>query len=495
MSDESPMYNFKTDPFDHQLEACKTLFNNPYFGVFDEMGTGKSKVMVDVAGARFLRGKINLLIVICPKGLIQNWANPRTGEIVKHMSEDIPVKVISSDRKPLAAYINGPDLTCDELLVLVTNYESLRNEDNLNILKLFAEMRMPMIVFDESTKVKTHNAQVTKAALDLVWLNEKEGESRIPYRYVLTGTPIAKNPLDFWSQFRLLNPAILHNYSYYGFKNRFATVNTWGGFSSITDWVDLDDLREWTEPFYIRRLKKDCLDLPDKVYTNRSVPMTDSQFKHYTEMAEEAIACLEDVEVEAPVVITKLLKMSQIAAGFIIDDSRVPWDLSEAKITELHDVLAEGEKTIIYCRFIHEINKVRRALEEKNIESVAIYGDVGVEERNDAVVEFQTIPTTQVIICQVRTGGIGITLTAATQVVYMSNDYSWEVRAQSEDRAHRAGQTNKVTYIDMQAVTPDGGETIDHIILDAVMAKKELASEVLGDKVDLIERIRESLAA
>ena len=489
MCREMPKYEYKTEPFNHQVIGARTLYTRPYFGVFDEMGLGKSKMLIDTMCALYEQDEINFCLIVCPNTLKSNWGNPDTGELSKHSPDRVKMRVVTKDSQPLANELEASDLYYDGLLVIIVNYEALRNIVTRDILIQFMDTRDGMMILDESTRIKSHVAQQTKAVMQIAYSEYKPRARRFveraKRRYILTGTPIAKNPLDFWQQFEFLHPMIL-NCNYTKFKYNHAIMTNQGGFNQITGWRNLSRLNKMVDEYSIRRLKVNCLDLPDKLYMRLEVKLSPDQLRHYHELKEHAMTVINDTAVSATVVVTQLLKLSQVTAGFVNDGEGNPQYIGSDKINALVSVLENDQKTIVYCRFTAEINIVEQHLNNKGIKTRVIAGSVSEKDRYEAVQDFQTDKTVQVIICQVRTGGVGLTLTAATQVVYMTNEYSWEVRAQSEDRAHRAGQTKNVTYVDILATGERGGMTIDHKVLEAVMDKKNLAEIVLRDKENLL---------
>ena len=304
------------------------------------------------------------------------------------------------------------------------------------------------------------------------------------YRRILTGTPVTAGPIDIYTQMSFLSDNILQS-SFYGFRNRYCvlrrrTINM-RTFDEIVDYQNLDELQDILKPYSYRVTKAECLDLPDKVYTKREIEMTPKQKKVYDILKRKAyIELSEEKSVTAPLVITRLLRLQQIMCGFVkYDDGREEEiDKVNPRITELLQVLEETEGQAIiwsnYTRSIHDIeNAIKKHLPNKTC--ATYYGDTKSEDRQEIVTEFQA-GKIDYFIGQPRTGGYGLTLTNATTVIYYANSYDLEVRLQSEDRPHRIGQTNKVTYIDF--VTP---KTIDEKIFEALRNKKSLADSITGD--------------
>ena len=333
-----------------------------------------------------------------------------------------------------------------------------------------------MVVIDESSTIKHKTARRTKNLLKIA--------NMAKYRRILTGTPVTAGPIDIYTQMSFLSDNILQS-SFYGFRNRYCvlrrrTINM-RTFDEIVDYQNLDELQDILKPYSYRVTKAECLDLPDKVYTKREIEMTPKQKKVYDILKRKAyIELSEEKSVTAPLVITRLLRLQQIMCGFVkYDDGREEEiDKVNPRITELLQVLEETEGQAIiwsnYTRSIHDIeNAIKKHLPNKTC--ATYYGDTKSEDRQEIVTEFQA-GKIDYFIGQPRTGGYGLTLTNATTVIYYANSYDLEVRLQSEDRPHRIGQTNKVTYIDF--VTP---KTIDEKIFEALRNKKSLADSITGD--------------
>ena len=252
-------------------------------------------------------------------------------------------------------------------------------------------------------------------------------------------------------------------------------------FQHIVKYQRLDELQEKVKNFSTRVLKSECLDLPEKLYTKRTVAMTPEQLKAYVEMKKSALTFLEDNKMmTAATVLTQLIRLHQITCGHVKTDDGEVQPIKNNRIQELLNVLEETDgKVIIWAVYRHDIQAIERKLGEiYGKESVATYyGDTKDNLRQSIVDRFMdSNDDLRFFVGNPKTGGYGLTLTSSHTVVYYSNDYSLEVRLQSEDRAHRIGQTSKVTYVDLMAE-----HTIDEKIVKALNAKIDLASQVMGE--------------
>jgi len=473
-------YEFETKPFDHQLSVIRDSWSEKYFALFMEMGTGKTKVVIDTMGILYEEEKINAALVIAPKGVFDNWVRK---EIPVHLPKRIARNIVrwqpnitQKFQDELEPFVLDP---FDGIKLFVMNVEAFSTTKGLQIAKVFLKKNPKnMVIVDESTTIKNRKASRTKNIIALQNLSE--------YRRILTGSPVTKSPMDLFSQCEFLTPKCLGFNSYYAFQGRYANVQQRAmghrSFNQIVGYRKLDELNLKLDQFSNRILKEDCLDLPPKLYIRRDVPLTMEQAKLYKQMKKLALAKLENGELATTAsVLTQIMRLQQICCGFLKPDDGEIQPLDNNRIDELLSIIEETQgKAIIWASYTHDIKKIRDTLaEEYGEESVACYyGETPQDERQDIVDKFQEPDNPlRFFVGQPRTGGYGITLTAANTVIYYSNSYDLEIRLQSEDRAHRIGQTNKVTYIDL--VSPD---TIDEKILIALKSKIDIAGQVLGEQ-------------
>jgi len=471
-------YKFKTKPYEHQLEALKRSWNKREYAYFMEMGTGKSKVLIDNIALLYDKGGINAAIIVAPKGVYRNWSGK---EIPAHMPDHVerdvavwnPAPTVKQKTELMKLFEVSP-----ELKILIINVEAFSTKKGVAFVEKFILAHNTLIAVDESTTIKNPKAQRTKNLLKLA-LNTK-------YRRILTGFPVTQSPLDLYSQSAFLSTQLLGYSSFYSFQNRYAKViNRSMGqrtFRQVVGYQNLEELTDNVNEFSYRVLKKECLDLPDKVYQRREVELTPEQKKVYKQLKDYAIAQLESSElVSVTSVLTQILRLHQVVCGFVKHDQGDEVEIKNNRLDSLLDVLAETQgKVIIWANYQYDIKRILKTLQDTvGTEAVATYyGETLDEDRQQIIKSFQDpdSPLTY-LISNVQTGGYGITLTEASTVIYYSNNYDLEKRLQSEDRAHRIGQTNKVTYIDLVAKG-----TVDEKIVKALRNKLDLAQEVLGDE-------------
>ena len=473
------MYKFKTEPYEHQKDALKKCYDKEAFAIFAEMGTGKTKIALDNACILYNRGKIDRLLVVAPKGAYMTWFDQ---EIPTHVPDYIEKNVViwkQSTSQKYMAELRSMMNNNFELKIMIMNVEAFSSKKGVDFARLFLIGRSMMIV-DESTTIKNPKAKRTKAILDLA------NETR--YRRILTGSPVTNSPLDLWAQMDFLDPYILGQSSYYAFRTRYAVVieaTAAGGthtYQKIIKFKNLKELGELVAPHSYRILKKDCLDLPDKVYTKRYVELTDDQKKAYAQMKENALARLNGESVTAFNVLTQLIRLHQITCGHMATDSDDIIDIKSNRLDELMQILGETSgKVIIWANYIYDIESIKKAVKKEfgDDSYCTYYGATPTEDRQKCINKFQD-PDSKLrfFIGNTQTGGYGITLTEASTVIYYSNNYDLEKRIQSEDRAHRIGQKNKVLYIDLVAKG-----TVDVKIIRSLRNKVNIAKEISGEEL------------
>ena len=469
-------YKFKTKPYKHQLTALEKSVDEKEYGYFMEMGTGKSKVLVDNMAILYDKGKINGALIIAPKGVYNNWYSQ---EIPTHLASHIKPKMVmwtASASKAKEKEYQTLFETGFDLHVLIMNVEAFSTKKGTEFAFKFLRSHKTLMVVDESTTIKTPTSKRTKSILTL--------GKHAAYRRILTGSPVTKSPLDLYSQCAFLDEELLGHVSYYAFRNRYAHMveRNFGGrrVQIVGSYKRLDELEEILKEFSYRVLKEDCLDLPEKIYIKRNVELTDEQTKAYATMKSAALAALNGKLATAPHVLTQMMRLHQITCGHLKNDDGTTTELKNNRLDELLDLLDETEgKAIIWANYIHDIEHITKAIKKKYGDDsiVQYYGAIDTKQRQEGIKKFQDPNSpARFFIGNPQTGGYGITLTAANTVVYYSNGYDLEKRLQSEDRAHRIGQKKSVTYVDFIAE-----KTVDEKIVKALRKKINIASEILGD--------------
>ena len=470
-------YKFKTKPYAHQLTALEKSWNRETYAYFMEMGTGKTKVLIDNLAMLYDKGKVNGALIIAPKGVIGTWYNQEIPTHLPNHIEKVSILWQSNINKKQLEKLESLFEVEESLHILIMNVEALSTTKGADFARKFLSCHETLMAIDESTTIKNPRAKRTKNIIKLAEISK--------YRRIMTGSPVTKNPLDLYSQCEFLNPYLLDFTSYYAFRNRYAqmkTIHVQGRAIQVVDkFQNLGELSNQLKGFSYRVLKEDCLDLPDKIYMKRQINLTPDQRKLYEQMRKEALATLNGKRVTTVNALTQLMRLHQITCGHFTADDGTTQKISNNRIDELMDVLEETEgKAIIWAHYQYDITNIIKEVTKVHGPGsiVDYYGLTPQEERQGNIKKFQQDNKCRFIVGTPQTGGYGITLTAANTVIYYSNGYDLEKRLQSEDRAHRIGQKKSVTYVDILA-----DETVDEKIVKSLRKKINIASEVLGEEL------------
>jgi Superfamily II DNA/RNA helicases, SNF2 family len=479
------MYTSRTTAHAHQIEALNRLRARPdTFALLMGTGTGKTKVVLDEWGERV--SEIPNLLVVAPAGSYANWYLDRSpeepSEATKHLDPALRKDML------LHHWNSGGGVGWKETTkaflkersrprMFVVNVEALSSVDRMvTACQTFLTSAPTLVCVDESSRIKGHNTLRTKAVMKLGGLAAS--------RRIATGLVTPQSPMDLWSQFAFLNPAILGCRTFAGFRSTYAITRKehfpgarWP-VEIIVGFRNLDQLAKRIEPYSYRVHKEDCLDLPEKVYTTRDVALSDEQSKAYRELKEFATTKLEaEAHVTATSVITQILRLHQLLCGHLVDEQGIVHELSEQRTSALLDVLAEHDgKAVIWVSYEHSLKKLYARLEkEYGPGCVAAFWGGNRSERLDDETRFKTDPNCRFMLATPGAGGMGNTWIVADLVIYFSNSYDLEQRVQSEDRTHRMGQSKSVTYVDLVA-----RGTVDEKILQALRAKINLSAQITG---------------
>ena len=471
-------YKFKTKPYGHQITALEKSWNKEVFAYFMEMGTGKSKVLIDNISMLYDKGKINGALIVAPKGVYQNWYD---SEIPTHMASHVDKTVVlwkAMINQKQQMELNKLFKSDEKLHILCMNVESLSTKKGLEFAAKFLSCHNTLMAIDESTTIKNPDAKRTKNIVSL--------GKHAKYRRILTGSPVTKSPLDLYKQCEFLDEYLLDYSSYYAFRTRYAVMRSanFGGRSVqiVVGYKNLPELSNKLESFSYRCLKEDCLDLPDYTYTKRVIQLTPEQKKLYQQMKVLALAEMEGKQMTTQSAMVQLMRLHQITCGHFTSDDGTIKSIKNERIEALIDILDEVEnKAVVWAHYRHDIDAIVSAVEKQfgKDSYVTYYGDTTNEERQNAIKQIQD-PNSKVrfIIGTPQTGGYGITLTGANVMVYYANGYDYEKRIQSEARINRAGQTRKMTYVDIIAE-----DTVDDKIVKALRGKMNIASKITGDEL------------
>ena len=462
-------YQYKTNPYEHQRQALIKGADKHLYAYFMEMGTGKTKVSIDNACYLYKENKINVVLVVAPNSVYRNWQD----EINTHSPVDTAIHIHKVNKKFVRE--------SNKLTFFLINIEAFSRTSGIKAVQDIIDEYHDtmMVIVDEATTIKNRSAKRTKALTKIC--------KPIAFKRILTGSPVTKSPLDLFSQCNFLNPELLGYSNYYAFRARFCVMKTIGvggtgrQISLPLYFHNLDELEKKLKSFSFRVKKKECLDLPDKVYTKRYVDLKGDQKQAYDSLKLYARTIFEDQEASYTNKLTEIIKLHQVCCGYVVSDEGVKKELSNPKLDELINIIEETDgKIIIWANYVHSLETIIKLLQDKygSMSVVSIYGDVPVEARSSAVKNFQENKNVRFFVGNPVTGGYGLNLTKASTVIYYSNSYDLEVRQQSEDRAHRIGQKNNVTYIDLIV-----RNTIDEFIIKALNKKIKISAQTLGEEV------------
>lgn len=439
------------------------------FGFLFEMGCGKTLTAIATLGTVYKLGNIEKVLIIAPTSVCSVWPK----EFEDYADFKSVLKVLLGDKnKRLKALSDLENFPFKALKVAVINYESTWREE---IFEALYKWNADMIICDESQRIKTHDAEQSKAV-------HKLGD-QARYKLILSGTPVQNNAIDLYSQYRFLDPTVFGT-NFYQFRNRYAIM---GGFNrhQIVGYRDLDQLIQKEHSIAYRVTKNEALGLPEQTFLERRIIMSAKEKNIYDRIRRESFTELDDrgqVTVTTTTVLTKLLRLQQFTGGFLIADGQDKVELvSKGKLNALEEIIDDyvvdaRKKLVIFARFRPEIDLIGQMLKKKKIRYGEIYGDVKLEARGDIVKDFQTNKDTKVFLAQIDTAGLGITLTAADTCVYYSVNFNYAAYSQSLARIHRIGQKNTCTYIHL---ITEG--TVDETILKALAKKEDLAKTIVDE--------------
>lgn len=450
-------YSPKTKPYPHQVEAIEYVTNRVNVSLFDEQGLGKTKIVIEALCNNMEQAIIDGALIICKKSLIENWKD----EIETHSHLKYIVLRGSANEKGLKfmGYSH----------FYIINYESVIGE--VERLIMFLKIRKMAIVLDESHKIKNPDAKTTEAILELKDLAKK--------RIIISGTPIANKPLDLWTQFYFLDNGTLLGSDYNEFKKTYS--------------IDLkdDNLHEQKEKFNklreiilsnsIRRLKKDVLELPEKIYIDKYVQIDGQQKRIYDILKGELYIEITNINGgkiidESEEILKKLLRLAQIASNpFLIDKA---YNETPAKFpvldTLIENIIMQKEKVIVWSCFVDNIRILYKRY--KRFGSLMLYGDIPIEKRNEIVKQFKNDKEFMVLIANPAAAREGLTLTSANNAIYLDRNFNLVDYLQSQDRIHRISQTKECKIYKLIAK-----DTIDEYIDEIIYKKHKLAEYVQGD--------------
>jgi len=430
------------------------------------MGVGKTKIVIDLAEIMFDLGLLKRVLVVAPLSVVDAWDR----ELDAHASKSVWSCLLGDRQKRIEA-LNILNAFPSKAHFFIINYDGIPViEDYL------AAQKFDMVVLDESTAIKNRTTRRAQTIHRLF--------SHAPYKLILSGNPIPKSPAEIFSQYEFVDPGIFGD-NYFGFVRRYFTVDHFNNVRGFRSSQAKKEFHDKLHSIAFRKRKEECLSLPPKIFQDRYVELSDEQRRIYDRLKEEAIAAYRDKTVAAPVLITKILRLSQICGGnFPSEDGSTVPIRPNPKIDELISILDEipsSSQVVVWARFQAEIQTIAARLDEEGITYTTFYGETSYKDRLKAAEDFQS-KKVRVFVGNPATAGKGVNfLVGATNVIYYSLDYSFENYVQSMDRTHRPGTVgDKVLYIHLLA-----RDTIDEQVLAVLRENKSVSEAILARKITL----------
>lgn len=454
-----PHMLIKTTPYQHQCEAFSFCLQQPHTALFMEQGTGKTLVAIAYIGHLFAKKKIKSALIICPTTILSVWEQ----ELEKHANYPYKATILDGGAKKASKLLTQLQPFTDEWInIIIVNYELVRSINGY-----LAGLDIDFILCDESHRIKNPKAKISK-------FMHRFGKGA-KHRMILTGTPVSQSPLDLWSQYQFLDPNIF-KLSWWNFMRRYARM---GGYKNkqIIGCKRLPELTQTAHKISYRVRKQDALELPPEVDLYRYSELSSTLMRQYKELQDEWKLTSQDYKVTIRNKLGQLLKLTQFTNGFIRDSQGNYQQIHDIKLRMLMEVIEATEgKIVVFCRFLRELDTIAQALEKAGYHYVRIQGSVKKSLRVVVKDQFQTDPNIKVMLAQIKTAGEGITLHAASTMVFYSLNYSHIDHQQCRSRIHRIGQEQKCTYVYLLI-----RGTIDERIKDILDRKGNVATLSVDD--------------
>lgn len=459
------------EPYQFQKEVLDISRDKHEFAWFLETGTGKTIISIENMKYLYEKGEIRATLITAPKTVIKSvWIK----ELDNYPEINCQIftwigDLIQSDRMTLGRALKLNDDPTTHLWIFLVNTEAFSHKRVLPLIHSILRKWRTLWIIDQSTMIKSPTALRTKNVLSLSHLAE--------YKRILSGFPVLKSPEDLFTQIQFLGPQLIPQKSFYGFRGEFCILRQLDNRVSIVTGVqNIPQLQKLIEPFSIRRLKKDCLDLPDKIRTVRYVEMTRDQKKYYQELKEQGYTTLQntDQKIFVTTFLTQLIKLHQIANG-ILGNTFIDTNKDSLIIDLLKEELAY-EPVIIWSCYVHSINHIAAILTDSEISARTLYGETSPDKRAEYIDGFNN-QKFQVLVANPSVAKFGLNLTVSSYAIYYNNSLKLEDRLESEDRIHRIGQNRHAVYVDL--VTED---TMEQKLLELLDKKQMLGATILGDE-------------
>lgn len=467
-------FNFKTKPFQHQIEGFNFGLNHDRWLLADEQGLGKTKQVIDIAVAKKQQFGFKHCLIVCGvNGLKWNWQR----EVATHSNQSAWILgqkvrkdgsiVVGSTQDKLNDLVNLPDS-----YFLITNVETLRDKQVVDkIRELCDNETIGLVAVDEVHKCKNHTSQQGKGILKI---NAK-------VKIAMTGTPVMNNPLDLYVILKWLG---YEKHSNYSFKNHYCVMGGYGGYE-IVSYKNMDELQDRLDKIMLRRLKKDVLDLPEKLFVNEYVEMTAKQSIIYKEVANDVKMNVDKITASANP-LSMLTRLRQATGYTGILSSEIQESAKLDRMEELvEEAISNGRKVVVFSNWTSVTDVIMERLH--SYRPAIITGETKDNERQEVVDKFQNDDNCKVIVGTIGAMGTGLTLTAGTVEIFVDEPWNMALKEQAIDRCHRIGATSNVTIYTLICKN-----TIDERVNELVEKKGKIAEALVdgvysGDKRQLVD--------
>jgi len=490
-------YKFKTEPRPFQMDGYHAVYGKRAFGLYMDMGTGKTKETIDIVSALNMEGHVQALLVVCKLSLSINWRD----EFEKHCPVPYAIRLHTNDKSGFQDWLwENKDV---DLKVYIVGTESLSAGSAFEFAEKFLLLNAKtMCVVDEAHMISNYKAVRSERAVTLGRMSD--------YRAILTGTPITEGPMNLFMQFEFLDPNIIGLGDFFAFRNRYAIM---GGFQKedprtgrkkpmeIIGYQNMEELMSLVAPYIYQVRKSEVLkEIPPKTYAIRRLQMSEKQRALYKQIKSKKGYEWEGKKVVPKNVLELALRLHQVCGGFVATKDQefkidretgdlVAKDFSvmnpvfernddNPKIAELRSIFEESPKvpTAVWCKYMPEMDAIEELARSMGRRMARIDGSVPDVRRMEILREFQD-GKWDCLVANQQTGGTGLNMTMVTLSVYYSNTFSLIDRLQSEDRHHRIGQTNAVLYIDLVMA-----DSADELVLESIESKVNV-SEFIRQKI------------
>ena len=465
-------FEFKTKPFSHQLEGVEYGLKYDRWFLGDEQGLGKTKQVIDIAVARKVMYGYRFCLIVCGVNTLKwNWVN----EIHTHSKED--AYILGQRRKGTKIRIGSTKDKLEDLKLMydrkephpyfiITNIESFRDKNIADTISdLCKKGIIGMCAADEMHKMKNPTAQQTKGFLKC-----------LPYcRIGMTGTPLMNSPMDLYVILKWLG---YESHAFYSFKQHYCVMGGYGGYE-IVGYKNLDQLTAQVHEIMLRRLKSEVLDLPEKIYVDDIVEMEGKQAVMYKEVEAGLKADYINGDIDLTNPLSALIRLRQTTGypGILSDEIT-----ESAKLDRMEELVenctSNDEKVIIFSNWTQMTDAICNKLKSSRHKVGVITGETPDSSRQEIVDVFQNSSDLSVLVGTIGAMGTGLTLTAATTVIFVDEPWNKALFDQAVDRAHRIGQKNNITIYSIMCK-----DTIDERIHNLIYKKGAMSDAIIDGKV------------